>query len=280
MPYCFNSVVGLKDCLEKTQSPQICIIMSCHLHECIRDYGPLNHFWLFAFERFNGVLGRLPTNNRSIEVQMMKRFYLTVMLSVYHFLMNSKRTLRIWCFERSVGTLGTDTSSSTCSDVEVSLPHCFIRSVFDSSEIDELAQLFIGLRPSSSCQVSSTYCKYSTAVIRGKVYGSYKSRSKNSSIAVVELNGEVCPARINFFARVSALIDDTPVVHLLVCLSWFMHHVQKDVCGKPVTIWEHNIFEHELCSFLPVQHIKCRTVTLVDKLDDTFGNVLFVSPYE
>jgi len=37
--------------------------MSCHLHECIRDYGPLNHFWLFAFERFNGVLGRLPTNN-------------------------------------------------------------------------------------------------------------------------------------------------------------------------------------------------------------------------
>jgi len=29
------------------------------------------------------------------------------------------------CFERSVGTLGTDTSSSTCSDVEVSLPHCF-----------------------------------------------------------------------------------------------------------------------------------------------------------
>lgn len=68
------------------------------------------------------------------------------------------------CFERSpVGTLGTDTSSSTCSDVEVSLPHCFIRSVFDCSEIDELAQLFIGLRPSSStCQVSSTYCKYST----------------------------------------------------------------------------------------------------------------------
>jgi len=120
----------------------------------------------------------------------------------------------------------------------------------------------------------------STPLIRGKVYGSYKCRSKNSSIAVVELNGEVRPARINFFARVSALIDDTPVVHLLVCLSWFMHHVQKDVCGKPVTIWEHNIFEHELCNFLPVQHIKCRTVTLVDKLDDTFGNVLFVSPYE
>ena len=48
--------------------------MACHLCECIRDYGPLNHFWLFAFERFNGILGQFPTNNRSIEVQMMKQF--------------------------------------------------------------------------------------------------------------------------------------------------------------------------------------------------------------
>lgn len=98
------------------------------------------------------------------------------MLSVYHFLMNSKRTENLLCFERSpVGTLGTDTSSLTCSDVEVSLPHCFIRSVFDSSEMDELAQLFIGLHPSlSTCQVSSTYCKYSTAVIRGKYMAAIK----------------------------------------------------------------------------------------------------------
>ena len=48
--------------------------MACHLHECIKDYGPINHFWLFAFERFNGILGQLPNNNRSVEVQMMKRF--------------------------------------------------------------------------------------------------------------------------------------------------------------------------------------------------------------
>lgn len=48
--------------------------MSCHIHECILDYGPLQNFWLFSFERFNGVLGKLPNNNRSIEVQMMRRY--------------------------------------------------------------------------------------------------------------------------------------------------------------------------------------------------------------
>jgi hypothetical protein len=48
--------------------------LSCHLSSCILDYGPLHNFWLFAFERFNGLLGKLPNNNRSIEVQMMRRF--------------------------------------------------------------------------------------------------------------------------------------------------------------------------------------------------------------
>ena len=39
--------------------------MACHLRECILDYGPLNHSWLFAFEHFNGILGQLPNNNSS-----------------------------------------------------------------------------------------------------------------------------------------------------------------------------------------------------------------------
>ena len=41
---------------------------------CVSVFLTLNHFWLFAFERFNGILGQLPNNNRSIEVQMMKPF--------------------------------------------------------------------------------------------------------------------------------------------------------------------------------------------------------------
>ena len=42
--------------------------LHCHLVECVRDYGPLSSFWLFPFERYNGVLEGTPTNNKSIEV--------------------------------------------------------------------------------------------------------------------------------------------------------------------------------------------------------------------
>ena len=48
--------------------------MHCHLKSVILDFGPVYAFWLFSFERFNGILGNQPSNNRSIEIQLMKRF--------------------------------------------------------------------------------------------------------------------------------------------------------------------------------------------------------------
>ena len=45
-----------------------------HLKECLIDYGPFHSFWCFSFERFNGILGSYHTNNRSIEIQLMRRF--------------------------------------------------------------------------------------------------------------------------------------------------------------------------------------------------------------
>lgn len=45
-----------------------------HLKEVVLDYGPMQEFWLFSFERYNGVLGKQPNNNRAIELQLMNRF--------------------------------------------------------------------------------------------------------------------------------------------------------------------------------------------------------------
>ena len=48
--------------------------LHCHLVDCIYDYGPVYSFWLFSFERYNGLLGKIPSNKRGIEIQFMKRF--------------------------------------------------------------------------------------------------------------------------------------------------------------------------------------------------------------
>ena len=38
------------------------------------DFGPIYAFWLFSFEMYDGLLGNFPTNNRSIELQLMRKF--------------------------------------------------------------------------------------------------------------------------------------------------------------------------------------------------------------
>ena len=45
-----------------------------HLVECVLDYGPVYSFWLFSFERSNGILGEYGTNQRAVEIQLMRKF--------------------------------------------------------------------------------------------------------------------------------------------------------------------------------------------------------------
>ena len=48
--------------------------LHCHLQECVKDFGPIYGFWLFSYERYNGLLGNFPTNKKSVEIQLMRHF--------------------------------------------------------------------------------------------------------------------------------------------------------------------------------------------------------------
>ena len=45
-----------------------------HLASCIEDFGPVYSFWLFAFERLNGILESFHTNSHNIPPQIMRKF--------------------------------------------------------------------------------------------------------------------------------------------------------------------------------------------------------------
>ena len=49
--------------------------LHCHIKECICNYGPVYNFWLYSYERYNGILENFPSSNRLFEIQMMQRFY-------------------------------------------------------------------------------------------------------------------------------------------------------------------------------------------------------------
>ena len=54
-----------------------------HIRECVQNYGSIYGFWLFSFERFNGIMGAFNTNGRGIEVQIMRKFTTSGILSIF-----------------------------------------------------------------------------------------------------------------------------------------------------------------------------------------------------
>ena len=58
-----------------------------HLVDCVLEYGPVYAFWLFSFERYNGILGEFKTNQLSVEIQIMRKLILAISLfkiCLYH----------------------------------------------------------------------------------------------------------------------------------------------------------------------------------------------------
>ena len=46
-----------------------------HLKEDCLNFGPVYSFWLFSFERYNGILSAFDTNNRCIETTFLRKFW-------------------------------------------------------------------------------------------------------------------------------------------------------------------------------------------------------------
>ena len=63
----FQSILGSQHCTPNMH-------MALHIKGCISDFGPVYGFWCYSFERYNGILGNYQTNNKSITVQLMKKF--------------------------------------------------------------------------------------------------------------------------------------------------------------------------------------------------------------
>ena len=177
--------------------------LHAHLCDCVVDYGPLHGFWLFSFERFNGILGQQPNNNRSIEVQLMNRFIRdchqvsTPLPQEYE-----NEFAPIFSYKHTVGTLSEsvevsypfpippvsieNTNWTLESTSNIALPSHCSRGLFGSEEIEGLRKLYSRLYnvQSSQIEMSRGFQKYKTIHLNGKKIGCDKSRSTNSSIVM------------------------------------------------------------------------------------------------
>lgn len=278
-----------------------------HLKECILDYGPIHGFWCFPYERYNGLLGEFPNNKKSIEVQLMNRFsrendvMSTPLPKEFAEVLNQHipqaRQVTGSLLQGLNRTITAEALPAGFSkyclncDMNVVLPNSYTRQLFTPNDVLMLQTLYSKLYQTASqdqVEVSFSFRKYKTMRINDKQIGCCKSSSSNSSIVLAIWNHDLSysnlespvlhrPVQINYFCHHNIMVDGKSFEHTLMCCSWFQFHPKKDACGKPVTIWEHELFETSAINIMPVQFILSRTISLVDAVDE-LGRALLVVP--
>ena len=268
-----------------------------HLKSVVEDYGPVFGYWLFSFERYNGILGNQSNNHRDIESQLMNRFLRDNFIYSLEFPQEFREDFKGVCSveESMVGSLH-ETTSDMISDV-VEVASCSRRGVLDDYDSLLLQQLYKRLKPGSSCtNINSVYAQYNAVTYRGCRYG--VSKGQHQFVAMAKWDSELYgtqptpppdplhpdskfrPVKIKHYIKVSFSQGQVGCDYLLLAVvAWFLPHPSKNLIGKPAQVWCCNQFETGgISSFLPVCSLQTRCAHSVRTLGDSGDSVMVVVP--
>ena len=250
--------------------------LHCHLKECILDYGTIYSFWLFSFERFNGILEHYPSNNRNIEVCLMNRFLTDFSLASvelpheyeedFHAVLMSVAGN---CLKGSLQEMNQPAQILTAEEFlsinQWTIPlqlldfgKSFFRCCFNEQDLHDLHTTYSELFPNSveSIRINSAFKKYYRVNYRGM---SFCTRSTQNLLALAYTTHTVAsisvrPVLIHYFVKHSIEYNCSLQTFALVAVSWLLEHPSKDTLGKPLQIWWKDLYDDHL-AFIPIQYI-------------------------
>ena len=244
-----------------------------HLKACIEDYGPVYAFWLFSFERLNGILGSYHLNNHAISVQVMR-----------HFNNDKKYGLQSWptdfkdVFGRLLAnanyckgslmftTLESILSSTDLLQVVQQIPPVK-ESVFQLHIRESISKDLTIYYPGMAISVLSlyTYCK--TIKVDSFVLGSVHSKFTTSSrLLVCVSSGQTRLVQVQYYAKCTVSIGDDGFKLLWLAAVCFYHsHPCRIWYGNPVQVWS-TVTENDI-HFIPISMIKNRIVCTVSSVN-------------
>ena len=253
-----------------------------HLQNVFTDYGPCYGFWLFSFERYNGMLGKYHTNQLSIEIQLMRRFIETMHIRS---IVNTDTVApeHLFVFKDLLGTnsggsanetlfgqttyLGRNANSlQNCVDVKLlppftvhhfdSISHSNLRICYQSFlpdvdllEVPQLCQKYKSAVWWSQRINSSVYPKKALTCIQAYWIGEDGAISNDSS--------ELCAGRVEYFFSQRLLVGNDYIDINMAHVKWFQEHNARKEYLNPVEIWCSGLFKpFGPASFIPVEKIQ------------------------
>ena len=254
--------------------------MHCHLATCIMEFGPIHSFWLFPFERYNGILEGQPTNNRSVETQLLRRFRKDIRhLNLYR---EVKDMPYADIFKPALPDSLCDDSFMKFDTTVVPGPRALV-AVLSLNELRRLRKFYSQLYPQLAIKflteeipISSTYKKYCSVRWKGKNIVSTMSSTKNPYVYAkppfpFQTSGfnAVRLTEIQFFVLHTIKFpgNEEAVNHLLACGNWPMVHPNRNYYGKPVEVLCRSLYESNADNtFFLATSIEARAIVFVDEV--------------
>ena len=280
-----------------------------HLINCAIDYGPVHNFWLFSFERFNGLLGDFKTNQRAVEIQLMRKFlrdqdirnlpFPSAFCEHFdHIFSQMKNTNMdpLQDISSTVDLLSLSDGPVTKSNLWLDAGSCTCISphrvgYLDDDELNFSMESYSTFLEGVEFRNGTViFDRYASVEFCDEQYGSLDSRSERSSYVIAPWAGvggqidpdtsDARPAVVRYYMKQNICIHGQWKTLVMAYVSWFQKHPDRHKRQSGTTeIWCKDIFEPlGAASFLPVQRIQCKFVGTVQTWKTE--NVLFVSPLE
>jgi hypothetical protein len=286
-----------------------------HLLDCILDYGPVYSFWLFSFERYNGILGEYCTNQRSVEIQLIRKFTSNQMIKDIPFPNTFKEIFQPIIdrlIPKQAGSLqdqasveidttpGVVISSSLlsigplrrnawiCNEALYTCCAPFHRDCLDVEYLPYLKKTYKAMFDDlDESTITRNFQRYSSCKFDVEKYGSINTRGERSSYVLarwcglggkIESRGtDLRPGIIKYFMKQNIKVNGQYVSCVLAAVLWFQVHPERHSLGSPVEVWCKDLFEIDgPASFIPVQRIHGKFVPAFDNINNE--NVLIVCP--
>ena len=257
--------------------------LHCHLKECVENFGSVYGFWLFSFERYNGLLGSINTNNHDIECQLMNEFdSMDQLLDLYHKIdidHDDVKVLRKCIPGKSENNLPSTDSViklSKCCDYDVemcvaywgdlsaiTLPNKYRTNSICTDDRNLLMRTYQRMYRDSDIQLSDlalTCRTYKSIQIAGELFSSKtEKRSLRYGKVMADWLGSIRPGEIHHFVEHVVSVQGNNVKHVLAVIDWNKTSTNQNIYPNPLSVWSAKHFEARgPASFMPVQRIKCK----------------------
>ena len=294
------------------KSVTINIHMHLHLLDCVMNHGGVYGFWLFSFERFNGILGQFKNNKKNgMEIQLMRKFLMGGSLFDKKFTMPEKfkNSFMKSCLDmhddcddgneilynnvRNLsicnGPLVAD--SPEWSDMSLcKLPGTHKLGIFDKDDISLLHSTYSTIYSADIMNkipsINQSFLKFSSIEINGVSFNCSKKQPEENKGYImaswcgdngIATNSELRPGRVQYFFSHSVKIDGVYVSHCFALAEWFKKFQVETGYRRRLSVCLQKKLETPgSASFIPVQRIHSRCTSATDSYNGQ--DILIVSP--